>query len=83
MLKYSQCLGQNFAYNEMSFFLVSMLQRFRAFELAPGAQPEGSLPPPRWKQGLGRQASEKIWPANAVTAFIKVRPCFTMCLIGC
>ena len=68
----TQCLGQNFAYNEMSFFLVCMLQRFERLELAPDAQPEGSLPPEQWKSGRGRQAVERVWPASAMTAFIKV-----------
>lgn len=67
-----QCLGQNFAYSEMSVFLILVMQRFERFELAPDAQPGGSLPPPRWKHGRGRQAIEKIWPASALTAFIKV-----------
>lgn len=65
------CLGQNFAYNEMTFFIVRLLQRVSGFELAPDAQPEGSLPPARWKYGEGRQAVEKIWPASSVTTFIK------------
>lgn len=65
------CLGQNFAYNEMSFFVVRLLQRVAALELAPDAQPEGSLPPARWKNGEGRQAVEKIWPGSSVTTYIK------------
>ena len=58
----------------MSFFLIRLLQQVRGFELAPEAHPAGSLPPAKWKQGRGRQAIEKIWPASAVTAYIKV--CF-------
>lgn len=50
-----------------------MLQQIERFDLAPDAQPEGSLPPPRWKDGKGRQAIERIWPASSVTAFVKVR----------
>ncbi|EKM50591.1 uncharacterized protein PHACADRAFT_263957 [Phanerochaete carnosa HHB-10118-sp] len=65
------CLGQNFAYNEMSFFLVRLLQRVASFELAPDAQPEGSLPSQTWKMRKGRQAIEEIWPASSVTTFIK------------
>ncbi|GJE99948.1 cytochrome P450 [Phanerochaete sordida] len=65
------CLGQNFAYNEMSFFAVRLLQRVAHFELAPDAQPAGSLPPPEWKTREGRQAMERIWPASSVTTFIK------------
>ncbi|TFY81270.1 hypothetical protein EWM64_g2744 [Hericium alpestre] len=65
------CLGQNFAYNEMSFFLVRIMQRFEKFELAPDAQLPESIPPDRWKAGSGRQAYEKIWPASSVTTYIK------------
>ncbi|THH11129.1 hypothetical protein EW146_g8151 [Bondarzewia mesenterica] len=65
------CLGQNFAYNEMSFFLIRLLQNFSRFELAGDAQPEDSKPPARWKNGKGRQAYEQVWPSNSVTSYIK------------
>ncbi|KAF5367302.1 hypothetical protein D9757_010082 [Collybiopsis confluens] len=65
------CLGQNYAYNEASFFLVRLLQQFDTFTLAPEAQPEGSLPPLEWQGRKGRQAEEKIWPAAALTLFVK------------
>lgn len=39
------CLGQQFAYNEMSFFLVRLLQNFSTFTLAGDAQPAESLRP--------------------------------------
>ena len=66
-----QCVGQNFAYNEASFFLVKLLQQFDSFTLAPEFQPEGSLPPTTWKQKQGRQAIEKIWPSAALTLYVK------------
>ncbi|KAF8646030.1 hypothetical protein AX16_007455 [Volvariella volvacea WC 439] len=65
------CIGQNYAYNEMSYFLVRLLQRFESFELAPEFQPQGSLPPHEWEGGRGRQAFEKIWPGAAVTLYVK------------
>lgn len=68
-----QCLGQNYAYNEASYFLVRLLQEFDTFTLAPEFQPAGSLPPPEWKSRKGRQAVEQIWPAAALTLYIKVR----------
>ncbi|KAL1747386.1 cytochrome P450 [Schizophyllum fasciatum] len=37
------CLGQQFAYNEMSFFLIRLLQNFSGFTLAHEAQPQGSI----------------------------------------
>ncbi len=66
-----QCVGQNFAYNEASFFLVKLLQQFDSFTLAPEFQPEGSLPPDSWKQRQGRQAIEKCWPSAALTLYVK------------
>ncbi|KAJ7726285.1 cytochrome P450 monooxygenase CYP63 [Mycena maculata] len=65
------CLGQNYAYNEASYFLVCLLQEFDTFTLAPEFQPAGSLPPPEWNSRKGRQAVEKIWPAAALTLYIK------------
>ncbi|THH19509.1 hypothetical protein EW146_g1655 [Bondarzewia mesenterica] len=38
------CLGQNFAYNEMTFFLVKLLQKFRGFELAPTLNRQNPFP---------------------------------------
>ena len=73
-----QCLGQNFAYNEMSFFLIRLLQKFSGFQLASDAQPAESQPPARWQGGKGRQAYERIWPASSVTAYVKVRGLVTM-----
>ncbi|THG97119.1 hypothetical protein EW026_g4826 [Hermanssonia centrifuga] len=65
------CLGQNYARNEASYFLVRLLQEFDTFTLASDVQPEGSLPPSEWKTGRGRQSMEKIWPAYAMTLFVK------------
>ncbi|KAF8600093.1 cytochrome P450, partial [Ceratobasidium sp. AG-I] len=45
------CLGQQFAYNETSFFLVRLLQRVESIQLVPEAHPEGTLPPKEWKNG--------------------------------
>ncbi|KAI0919820.1 hypothetical protein AcW1_003029 [Taiwanofungus camphoratus] len=65
------CIGQNYALNEASCFLARMLQQYDTFTLAPEAQPEGSLPPSKWKAGKGRQTIEKIWPSSALTGFVK------------
>ncbi|TFY66527.1 hypothetical protein EVG20_g4563 [Dentipellis fragilis] len=67
-----QCIGQNYAYNQASFFLVRLVQRFDGVRLAPDAQPRESLPPAEWKTGRGRQCVEQIWPAAAMTLFVKV-----------
>ncbi|KAG8759296.1 hypothetical protein FRC11_002168, partial [Ceratobasidium sp. 423] len=63
------CLGQQFAYNEASYFLSRLLQRVESFELVPEAYPEGTLPPPEWKNGEGRKAYEKVWPKSHLTIY--------------
>ncbi|KAF8600072.1 CYP63 cytochrome P450 monooxygenase-like protein [Ceratobasidium sp. AG-I] len=63
------CLGQQFAYNESSFFLVRLLQRVESIELVPEAHPEGTLPPKEWKEGLGRKAYEQVWPKSHLTMY--------------
>ncbi|KAF5319303.1 hypothetical protein D9619_008466 [Psilocybe cf. subviscida] len=65
------CLGQNYAYNEMSYFIVRLLQQFDRFTLAPEFQPPGTLPPSQWKSQSGRQSFERIWPAAAITLYVK------------
>lgn len=73
---FQQCLGQNYAYNQMSYFLVRLLQQFDRVTLEKEYQPEGSMPPPEWKSRNGRQAVEQIWPAAAMTLYVKVRTNF-------
>ncbi|KAG2155274.1 cytochrome P450 monooxygenase CYP63 [Suillus bovinus] len=65
------CIGQNYAYNEASFFLVRLLQQFDTFTLATDAQPPSSLPPAEWKLGRGRQRVEMIYPDATMTLFVK------------
>ncbi|KAF8751195.1 cytochrome P450 [Rhizoctonia solani] len=63
------CLGQQFAYNETSYFLSRLLQRVESFELVPEAYPAGTLPPADWKNGEGRKVYEKIWPKSHLTIY--------------
>ncbi|KAH8105405.1 cytochrome P450 [Cristinia sonorae] len=65
------CIGQSYARNETSYFLVRLLQQFDTFTLAPEFQPEGSLPPSEWKNGSGRKRIEQIRPAYALTLYVK------------
>ncbi|KAF9563331.1 cytochrome P450 monooxygenase pc-3 [Agrocybe pediades] len=66
------CLGQQFAYQETSYFLVRLLQQFGNFRLDPGAQPAWSKPPADWAhQGDERAAKEKITPAFHLTLYVK------------
>ncbi|CCO35695.1 hypothetical protein BN14_09813 [Rhizoctonia solani AG-1 IB] len=63
------CLGQQFAYNEASYFLARLLQRVESVELAPEAHPDGTLPPAEWKNGEGRKVYEKVWPKSHLTIY--------------
>ncbi|KAF8918928.1 cytochrome P450 monooxygenase pc-3 [Mucidula mucida] len=44
------CLGQQFAYNEASYFLVRLLQSFSSFSIAEDAQLPESRPPKAWSE---------------------------------
>ncbi|KAF8554602.1 cytochrome P450 [Imleria badia] len=63
------CLGQQFAYNEMSFMLIRLLQQFDTISLAPDAQAPDTLPPPSWGEAEGRKATEKIFPKMHLTMY--------------
>ncbi|KAJ7481351.1 cytochrome P450 [Mycena galericulata] len=67
------CLGLQFAYNEASFFLVRLLQRFSSIALAPEAQPPASRPPAAWatEDKVGWLAREKIRPKAHLTLFVQ------------
>jgi cytochrome P450 len=63
------CLGQQFAYNEMSLMLIRLLQHFDTISLAPDAQAPDTLPPPTWAEAEGRKATEKIFPKIRLTMY--------------
>ncbi|CDO71398.1 hypothetical protein BN946_scf184908.g156 [Trametes cinnabarina] len=63
------CLGQQFAYNEMSFFLIRLLQSFSSVSLDLTAQPPDSLPPAEWKEAPGRKGKEQIFPKSHLTLY--------------
>ncbi|KZV94028.1 cytochrome P450 [Exidia glandulosa HHB12029] len=66
------CLGQQFAYAEASFIIIRLLQRVKSFELAPEAQPEGSLPPADWASStIGRESIERCRPVSSLVLSIK------------
>ncbi|KAF8206471.1 cytochrome P450 [Mycena galopus ATCC 62051] len=65
------CLGQQFAYQEISFFIIRILQSFESIELAPDVQPPESLPPASWVNGTGRKKFEKIRPKSDLTMSVQ------------
>ncbi|QRV92984.1 cytochrome P450 family protein [Ceratobasidium sp. AG-Ba] len=64
------CLGQQFAYNETSFFLIRLLQRVESISLAPDAQPPNTIPPADWASAKGRKSFEKIMPKSHLTLYV-------------
>jgi len=58
-----------FAYNETSFMLVRLLQKFSTIALDSEAQPPDSRPPKSWKTGTGTQATDKTWIKSHLTTY--------------
>ncbi|KAF9481093.1 cytochrome P450 [Pholiota conissans] len=63
------CLGQQFAYNEMSFMIIRLLQSFSSVELAPASAPPEAQPPAEWAQATGRKAIERLFPKMHLTMY--------------
>ncbi|KIM86025.1 hypothetical protein PILCRDRAFT_816571 [Piloderma croceum F 1598] len=63
------CLGQQFAYNEMSFMLIRILQNFSSIQLDPASQPPETRVPRSWATAKGRKAIEKVWPKTHLTMY--------------
>jgi len=63
------CLGQQFAYNEMSFFLIRLLQQFATIAFAPDAHAPETLPPAEWRGAPGRKGVEGVWPKLHLTIY--------------
>ncbi|KAH7868885.1 cytochrome P450 monooxygenase pc-1 [Lentinula edodes] len=63
------CLGQQFAYNEMSFFLVRLIQNFTSFTHFPElCLPEFQVPS-EWKSFSGRKGIDKFFPKMTLTMY--------------
>ncbi|KAJ7066916.1 cytochrome P450 [Mycena amicta] len=63
------CLGQLFAYNQMSFLLTRLLQVYTSFELDEEGPPAEARPPKEWKGAEGRKGIERFRPAMHLTMF--------------
>ncbi|GBE87187.1 cytochrom P450 [Sparassis latifolia] len=64
------CLGQQFAYNEVSFMLVRLLQQFVGVKLALEASP-GSLPPPGFVDSRGSNGEDEVLFTTHLTMYVK------------
>ncbi|KAJ6568864.1 cytochrome P450 [Mycena capillaripes] len=63
------CLGQQFAYNEMSFVVIRLLQNFSAVSLEPDAAPPYGRVPADWSGKPGRKGIEQIRPRSHLTLY--------------
>ncbi|KAG6844792.1 hypothetical protein H0H87_003721 [Tephrocybe sp. NHM501043] len=63
------CLGQQFAYNEISFLLIRFMQQFTAVTLDEMASPPEAKPPKHWAEGVGRKTIEKVYPRSHLTMY--------------
>jgi hypothetical protein len=60
-----------FAYNEMSLFLIRLLRTFSSISFAPDADP-CSLPPVSWATGEARRPIERVWLKTHLTLYANV-----------
>ncbi|KAK0186724.1 cytochrome P450 [Armillaria mellea] len=66
------CLGQQFAYNEASYYLIRLLQNFSSFSLARDAQPAEGIPPASWTPTPGTtKGRDKIMFGMTITIYAK------------
>ncbi|KAK1219856.1 hypothetical protein PQX77_017433 [Marasmius sp. AFHP31] len=61
------CLGQQFAYNEISFIIVRLLQNFQSFTHHPEAAPPHLRRPQEWNKAPGRKGIDTFYPKMNMT----------------
>ncbi|KAK0214455.1 cytochrome P450 [Armillaria fumosa] len=67
------CLGQQFTYNEASYYLIRLLQAFSSFTLALDSQPVEGIPPKTWTRTPGTtKGRDKIMLGTHVLLYAKV-----------
>ncbi|KAF9074680.1 cytochrome P450 [Rhodocollybia butyracea] len=71
------CVGKQFAYNEVSYFLIRLLQSFTDFEMDWDAQPESSKSPADWVPMPGTtKGRDKVMLTVHLTMMVKVYDIF-------
>nr|BAL05110.1 cytochrome P450 [Phanerodontia chrysosporium] len=65
------CLGQQFAYNEMSFFVIRLLQHFDEVQLCEDALAPDCRVPDAWRGAPGRKGVERFWAKAHLTLYAK------------
>jgi hypothetical protein len=64
--------NKQYAYNEMSFMIIRLLQSFSDISLDLASAPKEAVPPADWAKGTGRKAIEKVRPKNHLTMYASV-----------
>ncbi|TRM60432.1 cytochrome P450 [Schizophyllum amplum] len=64
------CLGQQFAYNEMSYFLIRLLQNFSGFSLADDVQPADTITSFPTSDAPGAEMEKRVFAAH-LTMYLK------------
>ncbi|KAL9709405.1 Protein kinase alk2 [Leucoagaricus gongylophorus] len=65
------CIGQQFAYNEASFFLIRLIQQFTSFSLDEAARLPDAIPKPEWAGIRGPQGRDRIRFHVTLTMFVR------------
>ncbi|KAK0213268.1 cytochrome P450 [Desarmillaria ectypa] len=66
------CLGQQFAYNKASYYLIRLLQNFSSFSLTTDAQPSEGIPPRSWTPAPGTtKGRDRIMYGIHITLYAK------------
>ncbi|KAI0652994.1 cytochrome P450 monooxygenase pc-3 [Cubamyces menziesii] len=65
------CLGQQFAYNEISFMLTRLLQRFSSITLRQDAHPAAVPPPGVEHSPYAVDGRERVWMRSHLTTYAK------------
>lgn len=65
-------LKYQFAYNEMSFMVIRLLQAFTSVEHDLSSTPPEGHPPAEWAKATGRKATEKVFPKMHLTMYTNV-----------
>lgn len=61
-----------FAYNEVSYLLIRLLQSFSGFSLATDEMPDEAMAPKHWANSPGAKGREKIMFGMHLTMYAKV-----------
>ncbi|PSR74782.1 hypothetical protein PHLCEN_2v9579, partial [Hermanssonia centrifuga] len=64
------CLGQQFAYNEVSFMLIRLVQQFSSILLVQKEANPEKMPPPGWAESKGSNGKDQVRIRAHLTMFV-------------